>query len=228
MMIARKCVEDGATDVCAVIPYLAYSRQDRPFLEGELATIALIAKLFDASGIRSVLTVDMHSQLGMSQFSTVSIQNVSSIPLLARYAKSMNLHNPLAVSPDSGGAQRVEEFAKHLHYDTLVLKKSRNRSTGEVTVQDPDVDMTGREALLVDDMISSGSSIISAAKVLRRKGAKSVYALCAHALLLGDASKNLATAGIDDIVATNSIPNPHAKIDLSRTISESLASRYGG
>jgi ribose-phosphate pyrophosphokinase len=227
MMIARKCAEDGADDICTVIPYLAYARQDRPFLEGELATISLVARLLAASGVKSVITVDMHSQLGMSLFSSIEIVNISSIPLLASHAKGMRLNNPLAVSPDAGGAQRVGEFAKHLDSDSLVLKKYRNRSTGEVTIEDPDLDIRGRDALLVDDIISSGGSIIAATEVLRRRGAIRVYAMCAHALLLGDAAEKITKAGVDEIIATNSIPNQFSKVDLSHAISELLLKRYG-
>lgn len=226
LMLARKCIDDGAEEVCAVVPYLAYARQDRPFLEGEFATISLIAKLFEAAGVRSVITVDMHSQLGMSHFSSVGIQNVSSIPLLAEYAKTMNLHDPIAVSPDLGGTERVMTFADQLKFETLILKKSRNRSSGEVTIEDPNLEIKGRDAVLVDDMISSGASIAAAGRVLRRQGANRVYAMCAHAIMLGNASENIVRAGIDDIIATNSVPNKHAKIDLSHSIAEVLITRY--
>lgn len=227
MMIARKCADDGADEICAVIPYLAYARQDRPFLEGELATISLVARLLAASGVKSVITVDMHSQLAMSLFSSVEIVNISSIPLLANHAKGMKLNEPLAVSPDAGGAQRVSEFAKRLDSDSLVLKKSRNRSTGEVTIEDPDIDVKGRDALIVDDIISSGGSIVAATEALHKKGADRVYAMCAHALLLGDAAVKIAKAGVDEVIATNSIPNRFAKVDLSHVISEQLLTRYG-
>jgi ribose-phosphate pyrophosphokinase len=227
MMMARKCKDDGAATVCAVIPYLAYARQDRPFLEGEFATISLVAKLLEAAGVSAVITVDMHSRTGMSQFAPIVIDNVSSIPLLADYAGGMQLRDPIAVSPDAGGAERVKEFASLLKCEMLVLSKTRNRSTGQVTIQDPDRDFGGRDVLLVDDMISSGGSIAAAAQVLRGKGAGRIYAMCAHALLIGDASKNLAKAGVDDIISTNSIPNQHAKVDLSRPIAKAVLSQYG-
>lgn len=226
MMIARKCADDGAGGVCAVVPYLAYARQDKAFLEGELVTISLIGRLLGAAGIKSLITIDMHSQLGMTRFAGVEIVNVSAIPLLAEYVRKMKLGRPIAVSPDAGGESRAREFAKNLGTDVLILKKTRNRSTGEVTVEDPDVDLHGRDSILVDDMISSGSSIIAAAQALRKKGANRVYAVCSHALLLGDARERIAKAGIDDIIATDSIPNEYARVDLSGAISEVLHSRY--
>lgn len=227
LMLAKKCIDDGAKEVCAVVPYLAYARQDRAFLEGEFATISLIARLFEAVGVKSMITVDMHSQRGMSHFSTINIQSVSSIPLMAEHAKRMSLHDPIIVSPDSGGAERVMAFAEQLKQDTLILKKSRNRSTGEVTIEEPRMEIKGRDAVLVDDIISTGGSIIAAARVLHTKGANRIYVMCAHALLLGDASERLVKAGIDDIIATNSVPNKYAKVDLSHSITEALLSRYG-
>ncbi|TLY07841.1 MAG: ribose-phosphate pyrophosphokinase [Thaumarchaeota archaeon] len=224
LMMAIKCA-DGAHDVCAVIPYLAYARQDRAFLAGEVVSIALVAKLLQSAGVRHVITVDIHSKLAMSHFA--SVQNVSSIPLLAEYASRMMLCRPIAVSPDAGGADRAKEFAKHSKIDALVLKKSRDRTTGEVKVEEKlDIDVSGRDALIVDDMISSGGSIVKAAEVLHNKGAGKVYAMCAHALLIGDAAQKIKAAGVQDIIATNSVPGEYAKVDLSPAIVEVVKSRY--
>ena len=224
LMMAIRCA-DGAHDVCAVIPYLAYARQDRAFLEGEVVSIALVAKLLQSAGVRHVITVDIHSKLAMSHFA--SVQNVSSIPLLAEYASRMMLCRPIAVSPDAGGADRAKEFAKHSKIDALVLKKSRDRTTGEVEVDEKlDIDVSGRDALLVDDMISSGGSMVKAAEVLHNRGAGKVYAMCAHALLIGDAAQKIKAAGVQDIIATNSVPGEYAKVDLSPAIVEVVKSRY--
>ena len=224
LMMAVRCAE-GARDVCAVIPYLAYARQDRAFLEGEVVSIALVAKLLQSAGVGHVITVDIHSQLAMSYFA--SVQNVSSIPLLAEYASKMKLRRPIAVSPDAGGADRAKEFAKHSKTDMFALKKSRDRTTGEVTVDEKlDIDVSGRDAILIDDMISSGGSMVKAAEVLHKKGAGKVYAMCAHALLIGDAAQRLKAAGVQDIIATNSVPGEYAKVDLSPAIAEVVKSRY--
>ncbi len=225
LMLAKKCSDDGALDVCAVIPYLAYARQDRAFLEGEVVSIALVAKLLEVAGIRHVITVDIHSQLAMSHFA--SVQNVSSIPLLADYASRMKLHKPIVVSPDAGGADRAKEFAKRLKTNSVALKKSRDRTTGEVTIDEKlDLDVSGRDAILVDDMISSGGSIVKAAGLFRRNGAGKIYAMCAHALLIGYATQKIKEAGVQDIIATNSVPSEYAKVDLSPAIAEAVKSHY--
>jgi ribose-phosphate pyrophosphokinase len=224
-MMAKKCTDDGAQDVCAVVPYLGYARQDRAFLEGEVVSISLVSKLFESVGLKHIITVDIHSELAMSYFA--SIQNVSSIPLLADYASKMRLHDPIAVSPDAGGTNRAKEFARHLDIDVLVLKKSRHKVTGDVTIEERlDVDISKRDAIVIDDIISSGGSLIKAAEVLNKKGVGKIYAMCAHALLINDAAQKIKSAGVEDIVSTNSIPSQYAKVDLSPEIALALKSRY--
>jgi ribose-phosphate pyrophosphokinase len=227
LMMAKKCTDDGAQDICAVIPYLGYARQDRAFLDGEVVSISLVAKLFESMGLKHVITVDIHSELAMSYFG--SIQNVSSVPLLADYASKMRLHDPIAVSPDSGGTNRAKEFARHLNIDVLVLKKSRHRMTGDVTVEeslDNNIDISKRDAIVIDDIISSGGSLIKAAEVLNKKGVGKIYAMCAHALLINDAAQKIKSAGVEDIVSTNSVPSQYSKVDLSPELALALKSRY--
>lgn len=226
LMMAKKCTDDGAQDICAVIPYLGYARQDRAFLDGEVVSISLVAKLFESVGLKHIITVDIHSELAMSYFG--SIQNVSSVPLLADYASKMRLHDPIAVSPDAGGTNRAKEFARHLDIDdVLVLKKSRHRVTGDVTVEERlDIDISKRDAIVIDDIISSGGSLIKAAEVLNKKGVGKIYAMCAHALLINDAAQKIKSAGVEDIVSTNSVPSQYSRVDLSPELALALKSRY--
>jgi ribose-phosphate pyrophosphokinase len=225
LMMAKKCIDDGAQDVCAVIPYLGYARQDRAFLQGEVVSISLVAKLFESVGLKHIITVDIHSELAMSYFG--SIQNVSSVPLLADYASKMRLHDPIAVSPDAGGTNRAKDFARHLDIDVVVLKKSRHRVTGDVTVEEIlDIDISKRDAIVIDDIISSGGSLIKAAEVLNKKGVGKIYAMCAHALLINDAAQKIKSAGVEDIVSTNSVPSQYSKVDLSPELALALKSRY--
>jgi ribose-phosphate pyrophosphokinase len=225
LMIAKKCTDDGAQHVCAVIPYLGYARQDRAFLEGEVVSIDLVAKLFETVGVEHIITVDIHSQLAMSYFA--SIQNVSSVPLLANYASKMKLRDPIAVSPDAGGTNRAKELARLLDIDVIVLKKSRHRVTGEVTIDEKlHMDISKRDAIVIDDIISSGGSIIKAAEVLHKKGVGRIYAMCAHALLIRDAAQKIKSAGVQDIISTNSVPGEYSKVELSPEIASALKSRY--
>ena len=190
-----------------------------------MVSIAVVAKLFEAVGIKHIVTVDIHSQLAMSYFA--SIQNVSSIPLLADHVHKMKLHEPVAVSPDVGGINRAKEFARHLHIDMVALKKSRDRVSGEVTVDERlNTDISGRDLILIDDIISSGASIIKAAEVLQKKGVGKIYAMCTHALLIGNADQKIKSAGVQEIISTNSVPSEYAKVDISPAIAAALKPRY--
>jgi len=225
LMIAKKCTDYGAQHICAVIPYLGYARQDRAFLEGEVVSIGLVAELIESVGIEHIISVDIHSELAMSYFP--SIQNVSSVPLLAEYAFNMKLHDPIAVSPDAGGSNRAKEFARHLDIDVVILKKSRHRETGEVTIDEKvHRDISRRDAIMIDDIITSGNSLAKAAEVLHKNGAGRIYAMCAHALLIRDAAQKIKSAGVEDIISTNSVPGLYSKVDLSPELALAIKSRY--
>jgi ribose-phosphate pyrophosphokinase len=223
LMMIKKCTDCKAMNVYAVIPYMAYARQDKAFLEGEVISMALVAKLLEAVGTTRVITVDVHSSLALSHF-TIDVQNISSISILANYASNvMKLDNPIIISPDSGGIIRAREFAKILKVDIMALKKFRDRNTGEVNIDERlDFNIVDRDALLVDDMISSGDSIAKACRVLKKNKSGKVYAICTHGLLIGNAIQRIKAAGVEDVIATNSVPNEFAKVDLSRLISENL------
>jgi ribose-phosphate pyrophosphokinase len=224
LMIIKKCTDDNASRVCAVVPYMAYARQDRAFSEGEVVSFEVVAKLFESIGTNNLITVDIHSLRALSYF-TIDAMNVSSIPLLANYATNKLNLRPLVVSPDEGGTKRAEEFAKAIKTpDMIVLKKFRDKNTGEVTIDEKlDFDIANRDIILVDDIISTGSSIIKACEFLKKNNCNRVYVMCAHALLIGDALQRIKAVGIvEDIIATNSVPGECAKVDLSSIISSAI------
>ena len=218
-MIIYKCKQDGASDICVVNPYLAYSRQDKVFVDGEIVTINLIGRILASLGTTKLVTIDAHSPGSLNySFETVDL---SAVPSLASYVKkNISLNKPIVISPDEGGIQRAKKFAGLIDIDMLSLIKSRDRFTGDVSIslsnQQP---LENRDALIVDDMISTGNSIIKATEILKKNSIGNVYVICTHALLLDDAKEKLLKTGIKEIISTNSIPNDFAKVDLSSVIS---------
>jgi len=228
LMIVKKCVDDKAARVIVVIPYLGYARQDRAFSDGEIISIALVARLLEACGTAHLLTVDIHSERALSYF-TIPVKSISSIPLLADYSRNvLKLNNPLIVSPDYGGIIRAAEFARLLKTDMIYFEKSRDLSTGEVIIKDEKYTrefkkkLEGRDVLLIDDMISSGNTIAKACDLIKKNGANKVHVVCVHALLESGIAQKMKRAGIQDIIATNSIPNEFARVDLSPLLSDTL------
>jgi ribose-phosphate pyrophosphokinase len=218
-LFAHRLSEVGA-EVHAVIPYLAYSRQDREFLKGEVVSMRVIARLFRAVGVRRFITVDIHSVEGLSNFS-ISSYSVSAVPRLAEYVRdTVRPVNPVAVSPDFGGSGRVEAFSRILGIDHFILEKTRDKVTGEVSIKPADLKLEGRDAVIVDDIISTGGSVQRAAVQLKKAGAGRVIAVCTHAELVGDALKKMKESGVDEVIGTNTIPGPVSKVDVAPAISE--------
>ena len=226
LMMIKKCTDDLAADICTVIPYMAYARQDRVFQDGEVISIELIAKLLEAAGNKRLITIDIHSALALSYF-RIDVQNISSIPLLANHAaNNLKLNRTVVVSPDAGGIERAYEFAKILGSDIIALKKWRDRNSGEIFFDDKlECNIADRDVVLVDDIISSGGSIVKACQVLKKNKAGKIYAMCVHALLVEDAAEKIRAEGVQEIISTNSIPSRYAKVDISPIISASLRSQ---
>lgn len=219
----KKASSMGA-DVCAIIPYLAYARQDKEFVKGEAVSMESIASMFDTSGAKNLITVDIHSETSLSYF-TIPAYNVSAVPLLANHFKSQNLIQPIVVSPDIGGSVRAGEFAKIMGTESIALPKHRDRSTGKVSIDSSAPELAkvkNRDAILVDDMISTGSSIVKATEVLRETGCNKVFVACTHALLLDDALDKMRDAGVKDIVATNTVPSQVSKVDVAPAICDQV------
>jgi ribose-phosphate pyrophosphokinase len=221
LSMISKAKEYG-TEVIAVIPYTGYARQDREFLPGEIITMKVIAKLFKSVGASRIIVVDIHSMLGLKYFDIKS-KNVTAIPDLAKYFSKLKLKNPLVVSPDQGGKERASEFAKFLNIEFISLEKQRDRRTGKVQIKSSNFDkIAGRDLILVDDMISTGGSIIKATEFLKKQKCKRVFVACTHALLRNNAENKIKKAGVTKIISTNTIPGKTALVDVSGTIAKAI------
>lgn len=213
--------KETSSEVIAVIPYMGYARQDREFLPGEIVTMKVLGKLFKGAGASKIVAVDIHSKIGFKYF-TIKTKNVSAIPDLVKYFKKLSLKDPLVVSPDQGGKDRAKEFAKEFELEYIALDKKRDRKTGKVQIKTKNVDVAGRDLILVDDMISTGGSIVKATQLLKKQKCQRVYVACTHALLMNDAEKKIKKAGVTKIVSTNTIPNKTSLVDVSNAIAKAI------
>lgn len=223
LMIISNCYNAGASEVIAVVPYMGYARQDRVFLEGELITISLIANLFECVGIKNLITVDIHSLKALSYFKFNAI-NISSICILANYAiKNFNLDNPIVISPDVGGIDRAKAFSKYLNSPFFGLNKSRNRITGDISIEEKlEMDITNHDIILLDDMISSGGTILKAIEILKKNNCRRIFVMCVHLITDEKSLTKIKESGISEIVSTNSVPKSCSNVDLSGEISKAL------
>jgi ribose-phosphate pyrophosphokinase len=214
--------KEYSAEVIVVVPYLGYARQDKEFLPGEIATMKVLGQLFKGAGASKIIVVDIHSKIGLKHFKIKS-ENLSAIPDLARYFQKINLKNPLVVSPDQGGKERAKEFADRFGSGFIALKKQRDRRTGKVQIKTGDLNkVIGRDLILVDDMISTGGSIIKATEFLKKQKCNRVFVTCTHALLMNDAEKKIRKAGVTKIVSANTIPGNSSIVDVSSTIAKAI------
>ena len=210
-----------SSKIYAVIPYLGYARQDREFLDGEVVTVSVIGKMLKSVGTKKVIVVDIHSKLALKQLG-ISSENVSAVSNLANYIKKLKLKDPLVVSPDQGGKERADEFADALKIDFIALKKHRDRKTGKINIITTKASVKDRDLVLVDDMISTGGSIIKATQFLKKQKCRRIYVACTHGLFVNGAEKKIKQAGVTQIISTNTIPTNSSKVDVSRMLAESL------
>ncbi len=222
LLLASHQLSEAGARVTAVVPYLAYARQDKEFLPGEGVTLGVIAHLMRSMGVRRLVTVDIHSAEGLALFSFPTY-SVSAIPSLAEYAKKeLDLRDPVVISPDFGGSKRTEAFAQLYGAEFLQLSKTRDRTTGGVSMKDSNLEVSGKEVLIVDDIISAGDTVKAAADAVLKQGAKRAIAVCVHGLFVGDALQKLEKANVNPIICTNTVPGRFSKIDVSEALASHL------
>ena len=211
----------GAVKVTAVVPYLAYARQDKMFLPGEGVSVETVAQVLKAAGIDELLTVNIHSEQALEKF-PFPAKTVSAVPLLAQYFVQRGFKGAFALSPDKGAMYITRQAQEVLGGDAGTLDKQRDRYTGQTKQTAEGLNVKSQTVIIFDDIISTGGTIVGAAKILREQGAKHVFCACVHGLLIGDAEKRILDAGVEEIVGTDSVPGSVSKVSLAPLLSQEL------
>jgi len=221
-LIADTAKDLGAERVIAVVPYLAYARQDKRFMPGEAISIRTVGRLLRASGVDKLITVDAHSDEALKALGIEAV-NVSAIDLLARYmVEEKGLGGAFALAPDRGALSLAERASRTLGDGFGWLHKERSRITGEVRVEEKALDVSGRTVIIFDDMITTGGTVIAALDVLKKQGASRVYAACTHPLLVKDALKRILASGCDGVIGTDSVPSPVSVVSIAGLLAREL------
>jgi ribose-phosphate pyrophosphokinase len=211
----------GAGRVVAAVPYLAYSRQDKRFLEGEAVSGRLILKLMSAAGADGLVTVDVHSE-GLLRQAAMPAVSVSAAPLLASYLASRGLKGAFVLSPDRKREAEARLVAEVLGGEHSYLEKTRDRVTGEVRTEVRRLPVGGRDVVVVDDIISTGGTIAKAASIVKAQGARRVVAACTHPILAGGALERMYSAGVEEVVGTDAVESEVSKVTVAPALAQGV------
>ena len=221
LLLCDAVKELGASEVTAVVPYLAYARQDKRFLQGEAVSVNTVIELIQSVGVDRLLTVNIHKEEVLERFD-ISAESLSAMPLLAEYFLKRGLAGAFSLAPDRGAVELVKETDAILKGGFGWLKKERDRITGEIKVEVEELEVRGRDVVVFDDIISTGGTIATSVRILKQQGARRVYAACVHALLIGGAEEKIISSGAEDIVGTDCVPGKRRVVSVAPLIAEAL------
>lgn len=193
----------SADRITAVIPYYGYARQDRKVLPRTPISAKLIADLLTSAGADRILTMDLHA--GQIQgFFNIPVDHLFAKPVLIEHIQKSFKDGIVVVAPDAGGAERARSFAKILHSPMAMIDKRRSKPN-ESEVMHIIGDVQGRKAIIVDDIMDTGGTMVKAAEALKKEGATAVYACVTHPVLSGNAVENLESSCIEELIVTDTI-----------------------
>ncbi|MEI6064007.1 MAG: ribose-phosphate pyrophosphokinase [Pseudanabaena sp. ELA748] len=205
LIMIDACRRASARQITAVMPYYGYARADRKTAGRESITAKLVANLIVQSGADRVIAMDLHSAQIQGYFD-IPCDHVYGSPVLFDYLNEKNLSDLVVVSPDVGGVARARAFAKKLDDAPLAIIDKRRQSHNVAEVMNVIGDVSGKTAVLVDDMIDTAGTIYEAAKLLRKEGARQVYACATHAIFSPPAIDRLSSGVFEEVIVTNSTP----------------------
>jgi len=194
----------SAESITVVLPYFGYARQDRKDRPRVAIAAKLLANLIGASGATRLMTCDLHADQ-IQGFFDIPVDHLDAASVFVPYIKSLNLEDIIFASPDVGGMKRTRRYASLFAAEMVVCDKHRERAN-EVASMQLIGEVTGKDVILVDDLIDTGGTITKAAKLIMDKGAKSVRAVCTHPVLSGNAYENIENSVLEEMVVTDTIP----------------------
>jgi len=221
ILAAETAYELGAKKVVLVAPYFPYLRQDKRFHKGEAVSQRIISSLIDKY-FDAVYVMDphLHRQNKLHDIFKIKATRLTANSLIADYVKRY-ISNPVIIGPDEESYKWAERVANMLGVESRILKKKRYSSYHVEVKLNKKIDLSNKNAVIVDDIVSTGRTILETAKILRKLGAKNICCICVHGIFAGNALSKLRKAKVN-VVSTNTIPSKVAKIDVCGVISQAF------
>ena len=194
----------SARHITAVLPYFGWARQDRKDKPRVPIAAKLVAKILEAAGATRIITMDLHADQ-IQGFFEKPVDHLFASTIFLPYLKSLNLDNLTIASPDMGGSKRAYAYSKALQSDVVICYKQRAKAN-VISHMELIGDVTGKNVVLVDDMVDTAGTLTKAADLMMERGALSVRAICTHPILSGSAYEKLENSKLEELIVTNSIP----------------------
>lgn len=200
------CKRASADQITVVMPYFGYARQDRKARARQPITAKLVADLIQVAGASRVITLDLHAPQ-IQGFFNIPTDDLTAVSMIGQYFRNKKFTNELVVvSPDHGGATRARRLADTLPNSTIAIIDKRRTQPNVAEALNLIGDVEGKTAIIIDDIIDTGGSLLGGVDMLYSKGAKEVYCACSHGVLSGNAVERIRNSRIKELVITNSIP----------------------
>lgn len=197
----------SADYITAVIPYFGYSRQDRKDKPRVPISAKMIANLLEAAGANRIMTMELHADQ-IQGFFDIPVDHLKSNAIFVPYLEGLNRETTIFAAPDVGGVKRARNYANHFKCDLVICDKYRRRAN-EIAGMTVIGEVADRDVVLVDDLADTAGTLCKAADALIQKGAKSVRAICTHAVLSGKAYENIEASQLTELIVTDTLPLKH-------------------
>ncbi|MBP93822.1 ribose-phosphate pyrophosphokinase [Bizionia echini] len=194
----------SARHITAVLPYFGWARQDRKDKPRVPIAAKLVAKMLEAAGATRIITMDLHADQ-IQGFFEKPVDHLFASTIFLPYLKSLNVDNLTIASPDMGGSKRAYAYSKALESDVVICYKQRAKAN-VISHMELIGDVTGKNVVLVDDMVDTAGTLTKAADLMMERGALSVRAICTHPILSGNAYERLENSKLEELIVTDSIP----------------------
>ena len=223
----------GAKKVRAVVPYMGYARQEKRFNPGETISAKIICELIQAAGADEFITFNIHEACVLNFFD-IPARNLSAMPAIAEFLDKSDADNMLIIAPDKGAYGFAQEMSEIIGCDCTYLTKVRlGPDKVETKIVDVRCDsesentvnvdsVKGKHAIIIDDIIATGGTIVNAINILKQYGASSIDVCCVHPILTNNGATRIYAAGANKIIGTNSLSSDTSRVSLAKSIADAL------
>jgi ribose-phosphate pyrophosphokinase len=219
----------GAKKIICVIPYLAYTRQDKRFLKGESLSLNTIIKILENLEVNELVVIDVHNEESLGNLQKkhrLKMKNLSAISILADHLSKIGYNDAYSLSPDIGSMNLAKAASNILKGGYGYFEKIRDRKTGEIEMFVKDTEIHFKNAVIFDDIISSGGTMLKAISKLKDQGTRRIAVACTHGLFIKDAADKIIKAGAEIILSTDSVQSKYSNVSVSKLLADYIIGRH--